>query len=100
MGMPASELASRMSYTEFMEHLADYHIEPWDAVRGDFQAAQIVCTLANLHRAKGRAPYTVNDCLMRFDDNDADKQQRQTPDQVVRHLERFFDRYETIQNEN
>lgn len=91
MGMPAGELAQRMTYTEFVAHLADQQIEPWDELRGDLNAAQVVCTLANLHRQRGRRPYTVADCALRFEQA---SQPPQRPEEVVQHLERFFARYE------
>lgn len=80
-----------MSYSEFVEHLADYQIEPWDEVRGDLQAAQVVCTLANLNRPRGRRPYAIADCLLRFDRPSPPPQR---PQEVAQHLERFFARYE------
>jgi len=91
MGVPAGELAQRMSYAEFVAHLADQQIEPWDELREDLHAAQVVCTLANLHRPRGRRPYTVADCVLRFERHTPPPQR---PEEVVQQLERFFARYE------
>jgi hypothetical protein len=91
MGRPASELAVTMTYAEFIDHLADYTIEPWDDLRSDLQAAQIVATIANLHRPRGRRPYAVTDCVLQFGQT---PKLPQKPSEIVRQLERFFDRYE------
>ena len=90
MGIPAGELADRMSHSEFIAHLADYQIEPWDEVRGDLNAAQVVCTLANLHRPRGRQPYQVADCMLHFERTSPPPQR---PEDIVKRLERFFNRY-------
>ena len=81
-----------MSYTEFIDHLADQQLEPWDASRSDLHAAQVVCTVANLHRRKGQRPYTITDCVLRFANTQPER--HQAPAEVVRCLERFFDRLE------
>lgn len=91
MGMPAGELATRMSHAEFVEHLADYAIEPWGEARGDLRAALVASTVLNVHRPRGRRPVEIADCLLRFE---TPGRAPQSPRQVVSALERFFDRYE------
>ena len=112
MGQPADTLAQVLSYSEFIEHLADFCIEPWDATRGDIQTAQIVSTLANLHRPANRKPFTIEDCMLTFTpphqseaaDTHAldpsttvqDNSAKETA-QLVHQLERYFDKYEQRQ---
>ena len=96
MGRTAEALSQELSYSEFLEHIADWSIEPWDQVRGDLQTAQIVSTLANLHRAKGQKPFTLDDCLLSFE-AEPDEAHAPNPQSVVQQLERFFTRYEQHQ---
>ncbi|MFW5829175.1 MAG: phage tail assembly protein T [Planctomycetota bacterium] len=91
MGIPASELAHRLPYSEFIDHIADYAIEPWGPVRGDLQAAQIVCTLANQHRQRGRKAFTLADCQLRFQ---APDKKRRTVEEAI---ESYFLKYSNIQ---
>lgn len=99
MGRTAEALSQELSYSEFLEHIADWSIEPWDHVRGDLQTAQIVSTLANLHRARGQKPFTLDDCLLAFDIQAAEAQ-TPNPQTVVHQLERFFTRYEQHHQHN
>ena len=52
---------------------------------------QVGNALANLNRPRGRRPYSVGDCCLRFE---VAEPPPQPPDEVVQHLERFFARYE------
>ena len=98
MGRTAEQLSQELSYSELLEHIADWSIEPWDQVRGDLQTAQIVSTLANLHRARGQKPFTLDDCLLSFEAK-PEEEQPINPQAVVNQLERFFARYEQHQQQ-
>lgn len=54
-----------MYYSEFVQWLAYYQVEPFGGLRGDIQSATIVAVLANIHRdrkKRGRA-YRVAEFL-------------------------------------
>jgi len=82
-----------MSYAEFIEHLADYRIEPWGPTRADLHAAQVVCTLANQQRPRHRRAFTLEECRLRFAPAFVNRK-RQSPQEVCRRIEQFFARYE------
>lgn len=68
--MPAHEVLEWMLYES---------VEPFGDRRGDIQAAQIVQTLANIHRSEKRQPYRLTDFLLEWE---AVPVKAQTPDEI------------------
>ena len=68
------ELEASLTSRELLEWLAFHRLEPIGGVRGDYQAALIASTIANVHRAKGRPAHKVQDFLM------FDSRKRRRPD--------------------
>lgn len=46
MGMSLKECQQKIDAAEFAEFYADYQIEPWGELRGDYQAAIVAQTVA------------------------------------------------------
>lgn len=61
---------------KFIEWMAYAELEPFDETRADYRAASIAQIIANTNRAKDQKPYTLDDVLLKFND-DAPKQKKQ-----------------------
>lgn len=64
--MTRDELLRVMSWEEFCEWLVYDQIEPLGESRGDYQAAIVAATIANVNRSKGQKPYSPADFLPNF----------------------------------
>ena len=83
-----------MSAVQLQQWRAYAELEPFDETRADLRAAQIVATLANIHRdPKTRSkPYTVEEMCLRFElqEAKANKQTWQQQLQVAKQLVKIF----------
>lgn len=78
-----------MSAREFNEWRAYADLEPFDEARSDLRAASIVQALLNTRRPKGKPPYKLQDCMLRFG-VDAEPQQ-QDPEKARQEIRRTMD---------
>lgn len=71
-----------MTVRQFQEWRTYADLEPFDETRADLRSADVVRTLLNLFgRGKGKAPFPLKDCLLRFgEDGGPDK--KATPQQA------------------
>lgn len=87
--MPVGELLARTSSRELTEWMAFEQMDgPLGSKRGDYQAALVAKTVADVNRPKRRAAYKLKDFLLRFDQDE----QRQTPQQIAAILRRWIGR--------
>ena len=57
-------LLAELTSVQWSEWLAYYAIQPWDALRGEAQAALLACMQYNANRAKGAPDMNVADFLV------------------------------------
>jgi hypothetical protein len=86
-----------MSFREFREWIAFSQLEPFDDVRADYGTANIVATLINLHRPKGRKAVTVDEVRIRFGDEKIER--RQTIEQQQQIGKMFADLFNSFEDE-
>ena len=55
----------RCNSRQYSEWRAYYEVEPWGEERADLRSAIIACTIANVHRAKGRT-FAPSDFMPEF----------------------------------
>ena len=72
-GCTLQEAMSRCDSRQYAEWRAYYEVEPWGEERADLRSAIIACTIANVHRGKGKA-FEPGDFMPEFD-KPAKKQQ-------------------------
>lgn len=68
MGMTAAELADRMSLEEFLEHAADYALDPWGEGREDLRMGILAATVANAAPGKKKRVFTPSDFMLQAND--------------------------------
>ena len=61
--MTVAELENRMTYREFIEWAAYYHIEPWGEERADLRSGVVAATVANANRGKAQKPFAPADFM-------------------------------------
>lgn len=64
MGCPVSELKTRLTPLEFAEWMIFDRLEPIGGLRGDYQAAVIASTVANVNRGKNRRALKIEDFML------------------------------------
>lgn len=59
-----------MSWSEFLDWLAYYELEPFGPERADWNAAMVATVMANAHRdaKKQKRPFAVKDFMFRVED--------------------------------
>jgi hypothetical protein len=81
----------QISWRQFIEWKAFADAEPFDEVRADIRAAQIVLTLINLWRGKGKPARSLEDVLLQFgDDPRKDKTKKKQTWQEQKSIGRMF----------
>jgi hypothetical protein len=65
--MTVAQLLASISSRELIEWRLFFEMEPVGERRQDLHAAQIVGTLANIHRGKNQPPIKLSECLLNFD---------------------------------
>jgi hypothetical protein len=69
-------MLSLISTRQFVEWKAYAELEPFDERRADYRSADVVRTLLNLFaRQRGQSSYALDDCLVRFGDDAAQRQE-------------------------
>lgn len=76
------QMLSSLSAKQFIEWEAYAALEPFDEYRQDIRVAQIVTMLANLHRDPKRAPYSIKEFVLDFEQPDP-----KTPEELERERE-------------
>jgi len=79
--MIRAEMLARMPSSEFFEWMLLERLEPFGDRRGDVQVAMLASLIANIYRASGRSPYTMNDFLLKYE-TAAPKSAALTPEQL------------------
>jgi len=87
-----------ISMRQFQEWRAYADLEPFDETRADLRSADIVATLLNLFaRGKGKPPFRLMDCVLRFGD-ESKVQKPRTPEQARLQVKRTMDILMAIHN--
>jgi hypothetical protein len=77
-----------MSARQFNEWRAYADLEPFDEVRADYRAAQVVQVLLNTYRKKGKAPVRLEECLLHFGEPE---NQPRSPEQARAEIRKTMD---------
>lgn len=71
MGRPDVDgMLAEMTSSQFAEWLAFARVEPFGEARADLRAGIVASTIANIHKAKGRKPYSPQDFMPDFEPED------------------------------
>jgi len=73
-------LARSLTAKQFMGWMAFEQLEPFEERRLDYIGASICATIANVNRGKGQKAYTLEDFLLKFDQQ---PKPRQTPEEQL-----------------
>jgi len=77
--MTRAELMRRISVSEFFEWMALERVEPFGDRRGDFQAAIVASTTANMFQPPGAKQLSIEEFLLKFRSDEPP----QTPEQQL-----------------